>query len=158
MKEILLTGTNGHVFADVLGALLAQGLTVNALVDYPENVMVEDSRLTVGHLPVEEHDKVKELFGGYDNAVLTYSDNLQDTYTNDLTLKYFVDTVFAAREAGVKRIVVVGSPESEAFFVSELRRLDDIDWVFISTENNYPGRTAEELVEPRFHSSVYTED
>ena len=60
MKEIALLGTNGHVFGDVLGALLARGLSVNAMVDFTEKVMVEDSRLTVVHLPVEDHDRVKE--------------------------------------------------------------------------------------------------
>lgn len=158
MKEILLTGTVGTVLADVLGSLLSKGLSVNALVDAPEKIMIDDTRLHVGHMPVEKHDEVKNLFTGYDTAVLTYSDDLEDKYTNDRTLKYFVDTVFAAREAGVKRIVVVGSPQSTAFFVSELRRLDDIDWVFISTRNNYPGRTASEVVEPRFHRAIFPED
>lgn len=158
MKEIALIGTTNHVFGDVLGALLARGASVNAMVDYPEKVMLEDSRLTVTHLPVEEHDRVVEALEGYHDAVLTYNDDLSDPYTNDLTLKYFVDTVHAAREAGVARIIVVGSPDSQAFFVSDLRRLDDIDWVFISTEGDYPDRTVEEVVNPRFHSEVYTED
>lgn len=158
MKEIALIGTTNHVFGDVLGALLARGASVNAMVDYPEKVMLEDSRLTVTHLPVEEHDRVVEALEGYHDAVLTYNDDLSDSYTNDLTLKYFVDTVHAAREAGVTRIIVVGSPDSQAFFVSDLRRLDDIDWVFISTEGDYPDRTVEEVVNPRFHSEVYTED
>ena len=158
MKEIALIGTTNHVFGDVLGALLARGASVNAMVDYPEKVMLEDSRLTVTHLPVEEHDRVVEALEGYHDAVLTYNDDLSDPYTNDLTLKYFVDTVHAAREAGVARIIVVGSPDSQAFFVSDLRRLDDIDWVFISTEGDYPDRTVEEVVNPRFHSEGYTED
>ena len=43
MKEIALLGTTGHVFGDVLGTLLARGLSVNAMVDFPEKVMVEDT-------------------------------------------------------------------------------------------------------------------
>ena len=158
MKEIALLGTNGHVFGDVLGALLARGLSVNAMVDFPEKVMVEDSRLTVVHLPVEDHDRVKEALEGYHDVVLTYNDDLEDPYTNDLTLKYFIDTVHAAREAGVARVIVVGSPLSTAYFVTDLRRLADIDWVFISTENDYPDRVADEVVSPRFHREEYTED
>lgn len=158
MKEIALIGTTGRVFGDVLGALLAQGLTVNAMVDFPEKVMIEDTRLTVTHLPLGEHQKVVDALQGYHDAVLTYSDDLSDPYTNDMTLKYFVDTVTAARQAGVARVIVVGSPMSEAFFVTELRRLDDIDWVYISTENAYPERTAAEVVEPRFHREIFTED
>ncbi len=158
MKEIALLGTVNRVQANVLGELLGRGLAVNAMVDYPEKVMLADTRLTVTHLPVQNHERVTEALEGYADAVLVYNDDLRDAYTNELTLKYFVDTVHAAREAGVKRIIVVGSPDSEAFFVSDLRRLDDIDWVFISTENAYPERVADELIEPRFHKEIYVED
>lgn len=158
MKEIALLGTVNHVHADVLGALLVRGYTVNTMVDNPEHVMLDDDRLTITHLPVEDHAKVVEMLTGYDTAVLVYNDDLSDAYTNDLTLRYFVDTVHAAREAGVRRIVVVGSLDSEAFFVSDLRRLDDIDWVYISTEGNYPDRTVEEVANPQFHSAVYAEN
>lgn len=158
MKEIALLGTVNHVFGDVLGGLLAKDLSVNAMVDYPEHVMLNDTRLTITHLPVTEHDKVIDALRGYHDVVLVYNDDLQDAYTNDLTLKYFVDTVHAAREAGVARVIVVGSPQSQAFFVSDLRRLDDIDWVYISTEGDFAGRTAAEVVEPRFHKEIFTED
>lgn len=158
MKEIALLGTNNHVFADVLGALLERGLNVNAMVDFPEKVMLDDSRLTVTALNVANHQSVEDALQGYADAVLTYNDDLQDAYTNDLTLKYFVDTVHAARQAGVRRIAVVGSPDSEAFFVTDLRRLDDIDWVFISTEGDFSRRAADEITAPRFHKEVYSED
>lgn len=158
MKEIALLSTTGHVFGDILGALLARGLSVNAMVDFPEKVMVEDSRLTVTHLPVLDHDRVREALEGYHDIVLAYNDDLEDAYTNDLTLKYFIDTVHAAREAGVARVIVVGAPQSTAYFVTDLRRLDDIDWVFISTENAYPERVADELISPRFHREEYSEE
>ena len=158
MKEIALLSTTGHVFGDILGALLARGLSVNAMVDFPEKVMVEDSRLTVTHLPVQDHDRVREALEGYHDIVLAYNDDLEDAYTNDLTLKYFIDTVHAAREAGVARVIVVGAPQSTAYFVTDLRRLDYIDWVFISTENAYPERVADELISPRFHREEYSEE
>lgn len=158
MKEIALLGTTNHVFGDVLTSLLEKELSVNAMVDYPEKVMLDDTRLTVTHLPVDQHERFVEALEGYHDAVLTYNDDLQDAYTNDLTLKYFVDTVHAAREAGVARIVVVGSPDSQAFFVSDLRRLDDIDWVFISTEGDYPRRAADEITDPKFHREIFTEE
>ena len=158
MKEIALLGTNNRVFADVLGALLERGLSVNAMVDFPEKVMLDDSRLTVTALNVPNHQSVEDSLQGYADAILTYNDDLEDAYTNELTLKYFVDTVHAARQAGVGRIIVVGSPQSEAFFVTELRRLDDIDWVFVSTEGDFSRRAADEVTAPRFHKEVYSED
>lgn len=153
-----MLGTNNRVFADVLGALLERGLSVNAMVDFPEKVMLDDSRLTVTALNVANHQSVEDSLQGYADAILTYNDDLEDAYTNELTLKYFVDTVHAARQAGVGRIIVVGSPQSEAFFVTELRRLDDIDWVFVSTEGDFSRRAADEVTAPRFHKEVYSED
>lgn len=158
MKEIALLGTVSHVQADILGALLAQGLGVNAMVDYPERVMIEDDRLTVTPSDVSNHEHVREMLEGYNTVVLAYNDDLSDARTNEQTLKYFVDTVHAAREAGVARVIVVGSPDSQAFFVSDLRRLDDIDWVFISTEGDFAGRTVAEVTDPRFHKEVYQAD
>ena len=101
---------------------------------------------------------MREALEGYHDIVLAYNDDLEDAYTNDLTLKYFIDTVHAAREAGVARVIVVGAPQSTAYFVTDLRRLDDIDWVFISTENAYPERVADELISPRFHREEYSEE
>lgn len=158
MKEIALLGTTCRVFADVLGALLARGLTVNAMVDYPEKIMLDDERLTVTHADVTDPQNLENDLQGYADAVLTYNDDLRDVYTNDRTLKHFSSTVKAAHDAGVRRIIVVGSPQSQAFFVSDLKRVPDIDWVFISTEGDYPARAADEVAVPRFHREVYTEE
>lgn len=155
MKEIALLGTVCPVQADILGTLLAQGLSVNAMVDNPEHVMVEDSRLTVTRVPVENHDRVFEALEGYHDVVLAYNDDLSDSRANSLTLKYFYDTALAAQQAGVSRLIVVGSPDATAFFVSDLRRLNGIDWVYISTEGAFARHTAEEIISPRFHCEEY---
>ncbi len=157
MKEIALTGTNNKVFADVLAVLLARDVAVNAMVDYPEHVMLEDSQLTVSRANFYSREAMREAFEGYHDAILTYDDNLLDAAHNELALKTFTDTITAAREAGVKRVIVVAGKDSEAYFVTLLKRIDDIDWVFISTEGDFPNRTADELIEPGFHREVYME-
>lgn len=157
MKEIALVGTNNKVFADVLSVLLARDLAVTAMVDYPEHVMAEDPQLTVTRMNFMNEDAMRETFEGYHDAVLTYDDNLQDAAHNEITLKSFADTLTAARKAGVARVVVVGGQDSEAYFVTLLKRIDDIDWVFISTEGDFPNRTADEVIEPNFHREVYAE-
>lgn len=157
MKEIALVGTNNRVFADVLSVLLARDLAVNAMVDNPEHVMVDDSQLTITRMNYFEEDAMRQSFEGYHDAILTYDDNLQDAAHNEIALKSFANTLTAARQAGVARVIVVAGQESEAFFVSLLKRIDDIDWVFISTEGDYPNRTADEVIEPNFHREVYQE-
>ncbi len=121
MKEIALVGTNNRVFADVLSVLLARDLAVNAMVDYPEHVMVEDAQLTVSRMNYGDESAMREAFEGYHDAILTYDDNLRDAAHNELALKTFADTLTAVRQAGVARVIVVASPDSEAYFVSLLQ-------------------------------------
>ena len=155
MKEIALVGTNNKVFADVLSVLLARDVAVNAMVDYPEHVMVEDENLTVSHMNFYEPEAMRKAFEGYHDVVLTYDDNLLDAAHNELALKTFADTLSAARKAGVARAIVVAGRDSEAFYVTLMNRIDDIDWVFISTEGDFPDRAADELIEPSYHREIY---
>lgn len=157
MKEVALVGTTSRVFSDVLTLLLERDLIVTAMVDYPERVMLNDEQLTIEHLDTLSEAACEEAFQGYHNVILAYDDNLGNARHNELTLKSFVPTLTGARRAGVNRVIVVGSPDSEAFFVTELRRIDDIDWVFISTEGDFATRAANEVIEPSFHREVYTE-
>lgn len=155
MKEIALVGTNNKVFADVLSVLLARDVAVNAMVDYPEHVMVEDENLTVSRMNFYEPEAMRKAFEGYHDVVLTYDDNLLDAAHNELALKTFADTLNAARKAGVARAIVVAGRDSEAFYVTLMKRIDDIDWVFISTEGDFPDRAADELIEPSYHREIY---
>ncbi len=157
MKEIALVGTNNKVFADVLSVLMARDVAVNAMVDFPEHVMVEDESLTVSRMDFYDEEAMREAFASYGSLVLTYDDNLLDVAHNNLALKTFADTLTAARKAGVGRVIVVAGQDSEAYFVSLLNRIDDIDWVFVSTEGDFPNRAADELIEPSFHREVYKE-
>lgn len=154
MKEIALVSTVNHVSAKILSHLLEAGVGVAAMVDFPEKIMVNNSLLIVAPLNVRNKQHTVDALAGYHDAVLAYNDDLRDEYTNDLTLHTFAETVNAAREAGVARLIVVGSPDSEAFFVNDLRRRDDIDWVFISTEGDYATAVTEEIVSPSRHREV----
>ena len=64
MKEIALVGTNNKVFADVLSVLLARDLAVNAMVDYPEHVMAEDTQLTVTRMNYYDEEAMRQSFEG----------------------------------------------------------------------------------------------
>ncbi len=155
MKEIALTGTNCHIFADVLSALLHRGIAVHAYVTYPERLMVEDVDLTVSRLAVDSPSTMHSDFEGYHDVVLTFNDDLTSSEDNDFTLHQFNPLITAAVEAGVRRVVVVGSPESAAFFMGDLRRRDGLDWVYISTEGDYAERVAQEVAAPHYHKEEY---
>lgn len=157
MKEIALTGTDNKVFADVLSVLLACDVAVYAMAGNPGHVMVEDDQLIVSRMNFYSREAMREAFEGYHDVIMTYDDNLKDAAHNDFALKTFSDAVTAVREAGVSRLIVVAGQDSESFYVSLLKRIDDIDWVFISTESDYPGRTADELIGSSFRHEAYVE-
>ncbi len=155
MKEVALVGTTCHVFSDVLSLLLERDIAVAAFVNDPEKVMLADEQLTVSHLYPADEKAVEEALQGFHDAVLVYDDNLMNAEHNSLTLESFVPTLTGARKSGVNRVIVVAGPDSEAFFVTELKRIDDIDWVFISTEGDFATRAANEVIEPSYHREVY---
>ncbi|MDE7467827.1 MAG: NAD(P)H-binding protein [Muribaculaceae bacterium] len=155
MKEIALAGINGHVLSDVLSGLLHRGAAVNAIVTNPEHLMIENTALTISHLNTQTKETLTEGFEGYNTVILAFGDDQTDKEANDFTLKYYNELVNAVREAGASRLIVVGGYNSEAFFVTDLRRRDDIDWVYISTEGDYSTRAAEEALQPSRHHEVY---
>lgn len=157
MNEIALLGTTCRITANIASALLAKGLTVHEMVDYPEKVMLINDKLAISHLYITDQDKLRRSLKGYTHAVVAHNDDLTNVYTNNLTLKYFANVLTTARDAGIRRIVVVGSPQSEAFFVSKLRGIAELDWVFISTEGNYPIHVVHELLYPKHHRRAYRE-
>ena len=155
MKEVALTGSNCHIFADVLTALLHRGLSVHAFVTYPERLMLDDVDLTISRLDTDNKDGLIDAFEGYHDVIMTFNDDLTDSESNDFTLHHYNEMINAAQEAGVTRVIVVGSNESAAFFMGDLRRRGDIDWVFISTEGDYADRAASEAMAPRYHREEY---
>lgn len=145
MKEIAVTGRNGHVLAEVLSALLHQDLTVNAYVDEPLKLMATNDRLSARLLDTSSKDALRRCFDGYDQVVMTFDDDLRDHDQNTFVLDHYYEMINAAHEAGVKHLIVVGSPQSEAFFTNNLKRRDDVRWTFISTEGDYAHRTSLEF-------------
>lgn len=155
MKEVALTGTNCHIFADVLSALLHRGVSVHAFVTDPEHLMLDDSDLVISRLDTGNRETLTNDFEGYHDVILTFNDDQTDVSSNDFTLHCYNELVNAARDAGVRRLIVVGSPEAAAFFMGDLKRRDDMDWVFISTEGDFADRAVREVVAPQFHKEEY---
>lgn len=156
MKEIALIGSNGPVMSHVMTKLLERGLSVNALTLYPERVMIDNTQLTVSRLDVASKDRVREALEGYNTVIIANETDLKNDDLDNLVLKYFAQTVTAATEAGVARVIVVGAKDSTAFYVTDLRRRDNIDWVFTNTEGDFAKRVIDEVVNPRYHREEMT--
>ena len=155
MKEIAVTGLNGHVLSEVLSYLLHKGVTVNAYVNNPERLMDTSTQLTASLLDVYDKDRLRSLFTGYDTVIMTVDDDQSNHDENSFVLENYGRMVHAAREAGVKRLVIVGSPQAEAFFIGDLKRQDEVDWTFVSTEGDFAKHATDEALTPTTHKAVY---
>lgn len=156
MKEIAVTGLNGHVLSEVLSYLLHKGVTVNAYVNNPERLMDTSTQLTASLLDVYDKDRLRSLFTGYDTVIMTFDDDQSNHDENSFVLENYGRMVHAAREAGVKRLVIVGSPQAEAFFIGDLKRQDEVDWTFVSTEGDFAKHATDEALTPTTHKAVYS--
>lgn len=138
MKKIALIGSTGPVFGNVLTALLEKGYSVLALVTDPDKVMVNNDRLTIHFLDTSSKEAISKELAGVETAVIAYETDFLDVNNNDFILHTYAETVNAVIEAGVKRLIVVGNKDSEAFLRGELnRRKDLIESDFRSTEGDY---------------------
>lgn len=155
MKEIAVTGLNGHVLSEVLSYLLHKGVTVNAYVNNPERLMDTSTQLTASLLDVYDKDRLRSLFTGYETVIMTFDDDQSNHDENSFVLENYGRMVHAAREAGVKRLVIVGSPQAEAFFIGDLKRQDEVDWTFVSTEGDFAKHATDEALTPTTHKAVY---
>lgn len=146
MKQIALLGSNGPILANVLSALLKEGRSVDVLTTNAARMMLDTTNVTVQQLRTETKDQIRKSLEGFDVAILAYETDFTDKENNDFILRTYYETVDGVIDAGVRRLVVVGNKDSEAFFKGELRRrAADIDWQFVSTEGDYAGEVAKGL-------------
>lgn len=144
MKEIALLGSNGPIYAAVMSALLESGRSVMAYTTAPTKVMLDTTNVTIEHLDTTSQKALCKELEGYSTAVIAYETDFTNKENNDFILDTYSMTVNAAIEAGVKRLVVVGNKDSEAFLNGELRRhATSIDARYISTEGCYACKTVE---------------
>lgn len=122
MKQIALVGRPCHVYSEVLSALHKRDVRVHLTSD--------------------------DAFAGCKTVVITYDDCQTDAEANDYVRSSYPGLLAAARKAGVERVIVVGSPQSAAFFEGYLRRHPELNGLYISTEGDFGGHVASEVVRP----------
>lgn len=157
MKTALI-GASGFVGSAILNELLARGYEVEALVRNPGNVKVKNDRLTVKKVDVADTAALAADLKGYDTVISAYNPGWTNPDIYALTLQNYPSILRAAKEAGVKRLLIVGGAgtlfcapglrvvDSGAipaeimggvkslgeFYLGTLANEKDIDWVFFS--------------------------
>ena len=162
MKKTALIGASGFVGSAILKELLSRGYEVEALVRNPENVKVENPNLTVKKVDVADVKVLAEDLKGYDAVISAYNPGWTNPDIYNLTLQNYPRILEAAKEAGVKRLLIVGGAgtlfcapglmvvDSGAipaeimdgvkslgkFYLETLNNEKSIDWIFFSPAGN----------------------
>ena len=148
-KKVALIGASGFVGSAILNELLNRGYQVEALVNHPEKIKIDNPALTVKKVDVADEKSLEEDLKGYENVISAYNPN-------------YPKILEAAKKAGVKRLLIVGGAGTlfvkpgvrlvdtgtlpaewlpgvkslGEFYLNTLIPEKDIDWVFFSPAGN----------------------
>ena len=170
MKNVVLIGASGFVGTAILNELLNRGHKVTAIVRDAKKMTVSNPNLTIVEADVTDTDALKEAGKGKDAVISAYNPGWKNHHIYDDTLKNYPLIVESAKQAGVKRLLIVGGAGTlfyapgkmvmdaddvpaqllpgikslGEFYLNTLRKEKDIDWIFLSPAANMtPGqRTA----------------
>ncbi len=108
--NIALIGASGFIGSALLQEALARGHSVTALVSNPQKLAARD-RLTVLQTDVTDTAALSAQLRGFDAVLSAFSGHAQaDVY--DYYMRGIRSIIAAAKQAGVKRLLVVGGAAS----------------------------------------------
>lgn len=161
-KKVALIGASGFVGSAILNELLNRGYQVEALVRQPEKITVSNAALTVTKVDVADQQSLEAIIKGYDNVISAYNPGWANPNLYEDTLANYPKILSAAKNAGVKRLLIVGGAGTlfvkpgvrlidtgtlpaewvpgvksmGEFYLNTLMAENDIDWVFFSPAGN----------------------
>ncbi|GGA84389.1 hypothetical protein GCM10011491_09860 [Brucella endophytica] len=156
MAKIALIGATGFVGAEILKEAVARGHSVTALVRNPEKV-ADLNNVTAVKADIFDTDALVKMLAGYDLIISAYNPGWSDPEIRKTHIEGSRAINAAAKQAGVKRLIVVGgagsleiapgqqlvdTPEFPAEWkegalgardaLNELRAETELDWTFVS--------------------------
>ena len=162
MKKVVLIGATGFVGSAILHELVARGHEVTAIVRNPERVEKHANVITVWG-DVANVDAVAGIAKGKDAIISAYNPGWSNPDIAKLIRENYPKILKAARESGVKRLLIVGGAgtlfcapglrvvDSGAipdeimggvrplgdFYLNTLTKEDAVDWVFFSPAGTF---------------------
>lgn len=170
MKNVVIIGASGFVGTAIVEEALTRGYQVKGIVRNPEKVTISNPNLKLIKADIMDAESLTEILKGEESVISAYNPGWTNPEIYDDTLKGYTSILKAAKNAGVKRLLIVGGAGS-LYVAPNVRVMDtstfpqeilpgvkglakvltdfllpekDIDWVFFSPAGNiFPGeRTA----------------
>ena len=158
MNKIVLIGASGFVGSAILNEALNRGIQVTAVVRNPESIKISNAGLTLVEADVSDAGKVAEICKGADAVISAYNPGWTNPNIYDETLKVYPQILSGVKQAGVKRLLIVGGAGTlfvapglrvvdsgvipaeimggvkslGEFFLNTLMNEKEMDWVFFS--------------------------
>lgn len=167
MKNVVLIGASGFVGTAILNELLNRNHKVTAIVRDAKKMNASNPNLTIVEADVTDTDALKEASKGKDTVISAYNPGWKNPHIYEDTLKNYPLIVESTKQAGVKRLLIVGGAGTlfyapgkmvmdaddvpaqllpgikslGEFYLNTLRKEKDIDWIFLSPAANMtPGK------------------
>lgn len=162
MKKVVLIGATGFVGSAILHELVARGHEVTAIVRNPERIE-QHANVTGVRGDVANVDAVAGIAKGKDAIISAYNPGWSNPDIAKLIRENYPKILKAARESGVKRLLIVGGagtlfcapglrvvdsgviPDEIMggvrplgdFYLNTLTKEDAVDWVFFSPAGTF---------------------
>ena len=123
MKKIVLIGASGFVGSAILNEALDRGHKVTAVVRHPEKITAVSKNLVIKQGDVSFIETVAEVSKGADAVISAYNPGWKNPKIAEETTKVYKVILNGVKQAGVKRLLVVGGAGS--LFISPRKRIMD---------------------------------
>lgn len=110
--NVAIIGGTGFVGTQVLREVLGRGHSVKAVLRDPSKCTVQDRNLSVVRCDVYDTDALSATFRGSDAILSCFNPGWTDPQIRENTSRGYASILLAARQAGVKRLLIMGGAGS----------------------------------------------
>ena len=112
MKKVVIIGASGFVGSAILSEALERGFRVTAIVRHPEKMTVRRPELEVVSGDVSDRQFLAGAVSGSDAVISAYNPGWRNPDIYRETLRVYPLIIRSVKEAGVRRLLIVGGAGS----------------------------------------------
>ncbi|WP_291906435.1 NAD(P)-dependent oxidoreductase [Chitinophaga sp. CB10] len=112
MANIVIIGGSGFVGSALVKEALSRGHQVKTVVRNPEKINIKDDRLEAVHGDIQNPGIVSDAVKGAEAVISAYNPGWSNPHIANETLSGYKSIIAGVKDAGVKRLLVVGGAGS----------------------------------------------